>query len=149
MISTQFSSKVGERYEAIRKGELEGLKNKEEMGTVTEQILKLIAEYEASKVLLAEQETLKEKLSLEYDNHFLVLKKGYIVDGCKPTEAKELANNDLQNTQMELIFIDEDIALLKANIHSIEYQLRLKYIQAKQEFKKNLALFDTFPYVKE
>ena len=134
MISIQFSEEIGDRYEAIRSGELEGLTNKENMGSITEQILKLIAEYEASRVLLAEQEHQLETEQIYYEDEYLQLKEQYMADGMKSTEAKEHAKNDLLVRRRVILDSTKDISLLKANIHSIEYQLRLKYAQLRNEF---------------
>ena len=99
----------------------------------TDAIIELIADYSSFKVLLAQQEYELEKRLIDYDSQYLITKKQYMEEGYKSTEAKEHAKDDLSSNMLKLHEMKRDIALLKANIHSVEYQLRLKYIQLKKE----------------
>ena len=99
----------------------------------SEAIIELIADYNSLKVILAQQEYELEKRLIDYDSQYLITKKQYMEEGYKSTEAKEHAKDDLSSNMLELHEMKRDISLLKANIHSVEYQLRLKYIQLKKE----------------
>lgn len=132
MIRTQFSNEINTRYETIKNNTLEALKNKEKEDT-KKQITNLITEYEASKIILTEQEYKLDEKKLALTEALLNLKMQYMEDGHKSTEAKELAQQNTKDEQNEIRNIEKDINLLKANIHSIEYQLRLKYNQYNKE----------------
>ena len=93
----------------------------------------MIADYNSLKVLLAQQEYELEKELIDYNSQYLLKKEHYLGKGHKSTEAKEHANDDLSDTLLVLESMKKDISLLKANIHSVEYQLRLKFIQLKKE----------------
>ena len=93
----------------------------------SEAIIELIADYNSLKVILAQQEYELEKALIDYNSQYL------LNEGHKSTEAKEHANDDLSDTLLVLEDMKKDISLLKANIHSVEYQLRLKFIQLKKE----------------
>ena len=99
----------------------------------SEAIIELIADYNSFKVLLAQQEYELEKALIDYNSQYLLKKEHYLNEGHKSTEAKEHANDDLSDTLLVLEDMKKDISLLKANIHSVEYQLRLKFIQLKKE----------------
>ena len=130
MIDIELTSFVRTRLEELTSnsiGELEYKETKDLEDVVTE----LIAEYEATRVLIAEQEYLHDKQEVEYNTRLALLKAEFMEEGLKSTEAKEQAKNELLDKQMSLLKIEKDISLLKANMHSIEYQLRLKFQQIK------------------
>lgn len=130
MIDIELTSFVRTRLEELTSnsiGELEYKETKDLEDVVTE----LIAEYEATRVLIAEQEYLHDKQEVEYNSRLALLKAQFMEEGLKSTEAKEQAKNELLDKQMSLLKIEKDISLLKANMHSIEYQLRLKFQQIK------------------
>lgn len=87
----------------------------------------LISEYMTYKQLLIEQEYEYEKSSTEYEQSLFLLKNEYMEDGMKSTEAKEHAKTNLTSKQEDLLCMQKDINMLKAGIHSIEYQLRLNF----------------------
>lgn len=97
-------------------------------------IVNLISEYEAYKDLLIENEYELEKKLLDYDTQFLNLKEKYLKKH-KSTEAKEHANVDLKDKRLQILKIENQISILKACIHTCEYQLRLKYLQYKEEIR--------------
>lgn len=90
-------------------------------------ITTLIADYQAYKELLAMEEYERDNLTLVYDDDFVMLKDKYLEEGMKSTEAKEHARTDLKGTRLNLIKHEKNISILKACIHSTEYQLRLMY----------------------
>ena len=87
----------------------------------------LISEYMTYKQLLIEQEYEYEKSSTEYEQSLFLLKNEYMEEGMKSTEAKEHAKTNLTSKQGDLLCMQKDINMLKAGIHSIEYQLRLNF----------------------
>ena len=87
----------------------------------------LISEYMTYKQLLIEQEYEYEKSSTEYEQSLFLLKNEYMEEGMKSTEAKEHAKTNLTSKQEDLLCMQKDINMLKAGIHSIEYQLRLNF----------------------
>lgn len=98
-------------------------------------IVNLISEYESYKDLLLEKEYELGKELLEYDTQFLIVKGKYLKK-YKSTEAKEHANVDLKDKRLQILNIEKQISILKACIHTCEYQLRLKYLQYKEEINK-------------
>ena len=92
-------------------------------------ILFLIEEYEATKLLLIEEEHKLETLPLEYNNKILIRKTQLQEEGYKATESKERAQYELTEEKQKLIKLEKQIAILKANIHSIEYKLRWQFNQ--------------------
>ena len=78
-------------------------------------IINLIAMYESYKYLLLEKEYELDKTSLDYEDQFLILKEQYLKK-FKSTEEK----------------FEKQISILKACIHTCEYQLRLKFLQYKE-----------------
>lgn len=94
-------------------------------------IINLISMYESYKYLLLEKEYELDKTSLEYEDQFLILKEQYLKK-FKSTEAKEHAHNDLKESKLQLLSIEKQISILKACIHTCEYQLRLKFLQYKE-----------------
>lgn len=142
MIDIELTSFVRTRLEELTSnsiGELEYKETKDLEDVVTE----LIAEYEATRVLIAEQEYLHDKQEVEYNSRLALLKAQYMEEGLKSTEAKEQAKNELLDKQMSLLKIEKDISLLKANMHSIEYQLRLKFQQIKNLIDLEVSVDDT------
>lgn len=89
----------------------------------------LIEEYEATKLLLIEEEHKLETLSIEYNNKIIIRKTQLQEKGYKATESKERAQYELTEEKQKLLKIEKQIAILKANLHSIEYKLRLKFNQ--------------------
>ena len=53
------------------------------------------------------------------------------------------AKNELLDKQMSLLKIEKDINLLKGNLHSIEYQLRLKFQQIKNLIDLEVSVDET------
>ena len=142
MIDIELTSFVRTRLEELTSnsiGELEYKETKDLEDVVTE----LIAEYEATRVLIAEQEYLHDKQEVEYNTRLALLKAQFMEEGLKSTEAKEQAKNELLDKQMSLLKIEKDISLLKANMHSIEYQLRLKFQQIKNLIDLEVSVDDT------
>ena len=142
MIDIELTSFVRTRLEELTSnsiGELEYKETKDLEDVVTE----LIAEYEATRVLIAEQEYLHDKQEVEYNTRLALLKAEFMEQGLKSTEAKEQAKNELLDKQMSLLKIEKDISLLKANMHSIEYQLRLKFQQIKNLIDLEVSVDDT------
>lgn len=142
MIDIELTSFVRTRLEELTSnsiGELEYKETKDLEDVVTE----LIAEYEATRVLIAEQEYLHDKQEVEYNSRLALLKAQFMEEGLKSTEAKEQAKNELLDKQMSLLKIEKDISLLKANMHSIEYQLRLKFQQIKNLIDLEVSVDDT------
>ena len=129
-LTSELDELLFNQYNQLSLEEVELLKLEEEK-PIDSKIIELIGDYNTLKLLLIRQEHKKEQQQIDYDNHNLVLKKSYMIDGMKSTEAKEQAKNDLANTKMEIINTEKQISILKANIHSIEYQLRLKFHQMK------------------
>lgn len=129
-LTSELDELLFNQYNQLSLEEVELLKLEEEK-PIDSKIIELIGDYNTLKLLLIRQEHKKEQQQLDYDNHYVVLKTGYMFDGMKSTEAKEQAKNDLANTKMEIINTEKQISILKANIHSIEYQLRLKFHQMK------------------
>lgn len=142
MIDIELTSFVRTRLEELTSnsiGELEYKETKDLEDVVTE----LIAEYEATRVLIAEQEYLHDKQEVEYNTRLALLKAEFMEQGLKSTEAKEQAKNELLDKQMSLLKIEKDISLLKANMHSIEYQLRLKFQQIKNLIDLEVSVDET------
>lgn len=142
MIDIELTSFVRTRLEELTSnsiGELEYKETKDLEDVVTE----LIAEYEATRVLIAEQEYLHDKQEVEYNSRLALLKAQFMEEGLKSTEAKEQAKNELLDKQMSLLKIEKDISLLKANMHSIEYQLRLKFQQIKNLIDLEVSVDET------
>lgn len=142
MIDIELTSFVRTRLEELTSnsiGELEYKETKDLEDVVTE----LIAEYEATRVLIAEQEYLHDKQEVEYNSRLALLKAEFMEQGLKSTEAKEQAKNELLDKQMSLLKIEKDISLLKANMHSIEYQLRLKFQQIKNLIDLGVSVDET------
>jgi len=142
MIDIELTSFVRTRLEELTSnsiGELEYKETKDHEDVVTE----LIAEYEATRVLIAEQEYLHDKQEVEYNTRLALLKAQFMEEGLKSTEAKEQAKNELLDKQMSLLKIEKDISLLKANMHSIEYQLRLKFQQIKNLIDLEVSVDET------
>lgn len=89
MIDIELTSFVRTRLEGLTSnsiGELEYKETRDPEDVVTE----LIAEYEATRVLIAEQEYLHDKQEVEYNSRLALLKAQYMEEGLKSTEAKEL-----------------------------------------------------------
>ena len=142
MIDIELTSFVRTRLEELTSnsiGELEYKETKDLEDVVTE----LIAEYEATRVLIAEQEYIHDKQEVEYNTRLALLKAQFMEEGLKSTEAKEQAKNELLDKQMSLLKIEKDISLLKANMHSIEYQLRLKFQQIKNLIDLEVSVDET------
>ena len=142
MIDIELTSFVRTRLDELTSnsiGELEYKETKDLEDVVTE----LIAEYEATRVLIAEQEYLHDKQEVEYNTRLALLKAQYMEQGLKSTEAKEQAKNELLDKQMSLLKIEKDISLLKVNMHSIEYQLRLKFQQIKNLIDLEVSVDET------
>ena len=142
MIDIELTSFVRTRLEELTSnslGELEYKETKDLEDVVTE----LIAEYEATRVLIAEQEYLHDKQEVEYNSRLALLKAEFMEQGLKSMEAKEQAKNELLDKQMSLLKIEKDISLLKANMHSIEYQLRLKFQQIKNLIDLEVSVDET------
>lgn len=142
MIDIELTSFVRTRLEELTSnsiGELEYKETKDLEDVVTE----LIAEYEATRVLIAEQEYLHDKQEVEYNTRLALLKAEFMEQGLKSTEAKEQAKNELLDKQMSLLKIEKDISLLKANMHSLEYQLRLKFQQIKNLIDLEVSVDET------
>lgn len=142
MIDIELTSFVRTRLEELTSnsiGELEYKETKDLEDVVTE----LIAEYEATRVLIAEQEYIHDKQEVEYNTRLALLKAEFMEQGLKSTEAKEQAKNELLDKQMSLLKIEKDISLLKANMHSIEYQLRLKFQQIKNLIDLEVSVDET------
>ena len=131
-----------DKYMDMSQSEFEEI-NTHEVKTVERRIRELIAEYNTFKLLLADAEYKLENLRIEYDIQFMQLKEKYMngeLAKYKSTEAKEHANSDLRRDKMNILAGEREISLLKANIHSTEYQLRLKYLQLenKNKFKPDI-----------
>jgi hypothetical protein len=142
MIDIELTSFVRTRLDELTSnslGELEYKETRDPEDVVTE----LIAEYEATRVLIAEQEYLHDKQELEYNSRLALLKAQFMEEGLKSTEAKEQAKNELLDKQMSLLKIEKDISLLKANMHSIESQLRLKFQQIKNLIDLEVSVDET------
>ena len=142
MIDIELTSFVRTRLEELTSnsiGELEYKETRDPEDVVTE----LIAEYEATRVLIAEQEYLHDKQEVEYNTRLALLKAEFMEQGLKSTEAKEQAKNELLDKQMSLLKIEKDINLLKGNLHSIEYQLRLKFQQIKNLIDLEVSVDET------
>jgi hypothetical protein len=142
MIELELTSFVRTRLDELTSnslGELEYNETRDPEDMVTE----LVAEYEATRVLIAEQEYLHDKQELEYNSRLALLKAQFMDEGLKSTEAKEQAKRELLDKQMSLLKIEKDISLLKANMHSIEYQLRLKFQQIKNLIDLEVSIDET------
>jgi hypothetical protein len=142
MIELELTSFVRTRLDELTSnslGELEYNETRDPEDMVTE----LVAEYEATRVLIAEQEYLHDKQELEYNSRLALLKAQFMDEGLKSTEAKEQAKSELFDKQMSLLKIEKDISLLKANMHSIEYQLRLKFQQIKNLIDLEVSIDET------
>jgi hypothetical protein len=142
MIELELTSFVRTRLDELTSnslGELEYNETRDPEDMVTE----LVAEYEATRVLIAEQEYLHDKQELEYNSRLALLKAQFMDEGLKSTEAKEQAKRELLDKQMSILKIEKDISLLKANMHSIEYQLRLKFQQIKNLIDLEVSIDET------
>lgn len=142
MIDMEVSSNIRERLQELTNGsinEIQSNENKDYEDRITE----LVSEYEATRVTLAECEYELELMKLRYDSQFISLKAQFMEEGLKSTEAKEQAKNELLDKQMSLLKIEKDISLLKANMHSIEYQLRLKFQQIKNLIDLEVSVDET------
>jgi hypothetical protein len=142
MIELELTSFVRTRLDELTSnslGELEYNETRDPEDMVTE----LVAEYEATRVLIAEQEYLHDKQEIEYNTKLSLLKAQYMDEGLKSTEAKEQAKRELLDKQMSILKIEKDISLLKANMHSIEYQLRLKFQQIKNLIDLEVSIDET------
>ena len=142
MIDMEVSSNIRERLQELTNGsinEIQSNENKDYEDRITE----LVSEYEATRVTLAEQEYLHDKQEVEYNTRLALLKAEFMEQGLKSTEAKEQAKNELLDKQMSLLKIEKDISLLKANMHSIEYQLRLKFQQIKNLIDLEVSVDET------
>jgi hypothetical protein len=142
MIDMEVSSNIRERLQELTNGsinEIQSNENKDYEDRITE----LVSEYEATRVTLAECEYELELMKLRYDSQFISLKEQLMEDGYKSTEAKEHANEELTSEKMELLTVEKDISLLKANMHSIEYQLRLKFQQIKNLIDLEVSIDET------
>ena len=142
MIDMEVSSNIRERLQELTNGsinEIQSNENKDYEDRITE----LVSEYEATRVTLAECEYELELMKLRYDSQFISLKEQLMDEGYKSTEAKEHANEELTSEKMELLTVEKDISLLKANMHSIEYQLRLKFQQIRNLVDLEVSIDDT------
>lgn len=142
MIDMEVSSNIRERLQELTNGsinEIQSNENKDYEDRITE----LVSEYEATRVTLAECEYELELMKLRYDSQFISLKEQLMDEGYKSTEAKEHANEELTSEKMELLTVEKDISLLKANMHSIEYQLRLKFQQIKNLIDLEVSVDET------
>ena len=142
MIELELTSFVQTRLDELTSnslGELEYNETRDPEDMVTE----LVAEYEATRVLIAEQEYLHDKQELEYNSRLALLKAQFMDEGLKSTEAKEQAKSELFDKQMSILKIEKDISLIKANMHSIEYQLRLKFQQIKNLIDLEVSVDET------
>jgi hypothetical protein len=142
MIDMEVSSNIRERLQELTNGsinEIQSNENKDYEDRITE----LVSEYEATRVTLAECEYELELMKLRYDSQFISLKEQLMEDGYKSTEAKEHANEELTSEKMDLLTVEKDISLLKANMHSIEYQLRLKFQQIKNLIDLEVSIDET------
>lgn len=138
----EVSSNIRERLQELTNGsinEIQSNENKDYEDRITE----LVSEYEATRVTLAECEYELELMKLRYDSQFISLKEQLMDEGYKSTEAKEHANEELTSEKMELLTVEKDISLLKANMHSIEYQLRLKFQQIKNLIDLEVSVDET------
>ena len=129
-LTSKLSKELFEKYESISIEEMDTL-GLMEYGEIESMITTLIADYNTYKLLLVEEEYNLEEKQLDYDSSFTLLKSQKMEKGYKSTEAKERANYELTEQKRGLLQIQRDISLLKANIHSVEYQLRLKFQQLK------------------
>ena len=142
MIDMEVSSNIRERLQELTNGsinEIQSNENKDYEDRITE----LVSEYEATRVTLAECEYELELMKLRYDSQFISLKEQLMDEGYKSTEAKEHANEELTSEKMELLTVEKDISLLKGNLHSIEYQLRLKFQQIKNLIDLEVSVDET------
>lgn len=131
MITDNLSKETIEEYLTYCNQSHENIKEIIEKENQVETIGVLIEEYEATKLTLANLEYQYEINQLHYQEQFHILKTKYMYEGMKSTEAKEKANTILQEQRVEQLGLERDISLLKANIHSLEYQLRFKFLQYK------------------
>lgn len=134
MIRNYFSQELYEKFNTIHSDSLENYRK--ETKDLTERIAGLLAEYEASKICLAELEDNLNQKQLGKEFHYIRLKDMYIDKGMKSTEAKEHANEDCAELRTEISHMQRDISLLKANIHFIEYKIRLNFILLKSSTNK-------------
>lgn len=126
------SEEIFEEYKELRKEKLEKL-TVIRMSDPETSITTLIGEYEACKQLLIEHENYYERKAIEYENLLYKQKHIYMEKGAKSTEAKEKAKIFLEPSTLELKDMEQDTDILKAYLHSLEYQLRLKFKQMKNE----------------
>ena len=131
MIIDETSEEIQQQYLKYCDKAHQSVKDMIEDTNITSCIGVLIEEYEASKLVLADLEYEYEVSVLRYQERFHQLKTEYMTNGLKSTEAKEKANNTLSEQRVEQLGLERDISLLKANIHSLEYQLRFKFLQYK------------------
>lgn len=101
-LTSELDELLFDQYNQLSLEEVELLKLEAEK-PIDSKIIELIGDYNTLKLLLIRQEHKKEQQQIDYDNHNLVLKKSYMFEGMKSTEAKERAKNDLANTKLEII----------------------------------------------
>lgn len=103
-----------------------------EYGEIESVILTLISDYNTFKLLLCEREYDLESKKIFYNDNVQQYQHKYMLEkGMKATQAKDKAKMTMKEVYNEIINIEKDINLLKASIHSTEYQLRLKFQQLK------------------
>ena len=129
-LTTHLSEDLFKRYEEISLEEMDTL-SLMEYGEIESMITTLIGDYNTYKLLLIEKEYELEKQELSLENDSFLFQKGLMNGELKITEAKQRTKSHFIEDYEELADIRKDIALLKANIHSVEYQLRFKFQQLK------------------
>jgi len=141
-LTTHLSEDVFKKYEEISLEEMDTL-GLMEYGEIESMITTLIADYNTYKLLLIEEEYKLEKKELELEKIGLLHQKMLMEEGMKITEAKQQTKVHFKKDYEELASINRDIALLKANIHSVEYQLRLKFQQIKNLIDLEVSIDET------
>ena len=129
-LTSKLSKELFQKYESISVEECDTL-SLMEYGDIESMITTLIGDYNTYKLLLIEEEYKLEKNELELEKVSLLHQKLLMEEGMKITEAKQQTRVNFKKDYEELASINRDIALLKANIHSVEYQLRFKFQQLK------------------
>lgn len=135
-IISELNDDLFDEYMYASKEEVDMLKL-QKLKEPTDAIIELIGDYNTLKLLLIREENTLEEQTLKTENDMFKHQQKLMEKGMKITEAKQQSKVDLEPDLLRLIKVQKDIALLKASIHSIEYQLRLQFKRMSNGACKN------------
>jgi len=135
-IISELNDDLFDEYMYASKEEVDMLKL-QKIKEPTDAIIELIGDYNTLKLLLIREENTLEEQTLKTENDMFKHQQKLMEKGMKITEAKQQSKVDLEPDLLRLIKVQKEIALLKASIHSTEYQLRLQFKRMSNGACKN------------